>query len=376
MAQSRALIEILAEIPDFRKEKGKRHPLSAILALAVAAIMCGYRSYGAIAEWGRNYGTELVLALGFTRKQTPCAATLHTVFRNLDKEVFEAKITEWAEGMLDATPNSETEMAELEALAADGKRLRGSKKQQAVGTHLLSIFSHRLGMTLAQSAADDKSNEIPTLQQMLKGMILEGRVVTMDALNTQRETAETILDKGGDYLMIVKENQPKLLAKIEAVFEQSQTETINLAQQRDLGHGRSELRCLTASPILLGEIDWPGLEQVFKIERRVIFNSTGKITEETVYGITSLDTERANAHQLLILSRGHWSIENKSHYVRDFTFDEDRSQVRSDNIPQVMAALRNTAIGLIRWAGETNIAAACRRFAAQPWSALTLIGIF
>lgn len=375
MAQCHALIEILKEIPDFRQEQGKRHPLPAVLALAIAAIICGYRSYGAIAEWGRNYGAELVLALGFTRKQTPCAATLHTIFRNLDKELLETKLTEWIEGMLAGTPKSETE---IEALAADGKRLRGSKKQGAPATHLLSIFSHRLGMTLAQSAADDKTNEIPTLQQMLKTMILEGRVVTMDALNTQRKTAQTILDQDADYLMIVKKNQPKLLAQIEAVFEQPQTkiETIEVAQQTDFAHGRSELRRLTASPMLPGKIDWPGLEQVFKIEREVIFNSTGKTTEETVYGVTSLTRERAKAKQLLTLSRGQWSIENKSHWVRDVTFDEDRSQVRSGNIPQVMAALRNTAIGLMRWAGETNIAAACRYFAAQPWSALVLIGIF
>jgi len=117
------------------------------------------------------------------------------------------------------------------------------------------------------------------------------------------------------------------------------------------------------------------LAQVFAIERRVTRKSSGAERAEIVYGVTSLSRERASATQVLELVRGHWHIENKSHWVRDVTFDEDRSQVRVSSLPQVMAALRNTAIGLMRVAGETNIAAACRRFAAQPWSALALIGI-
>ena len=102
---------------------------------------------------------------------------------------------------------------------------------------------------------------------------------------------------------------------------------------------------------------------------------TGAVREEVVMGVTSLAPERADATRLLALGRGHWQIETKSHWVRDVTFDEDRSQVRCGHIPQVMAGLRNTVIGLMRWAGYTNIAAACRRFAAQPALALELIGI-
>jgi predicted transposase YbfD/YdcC len=107
----------------------------------------------------------------------------------------------------------------------------------------------------------------------------------------------------------------------------------------------------------------------------VIKKKSGQHRKQTVYAVTSLDQKRAGAEGLLKIVRGHWTIENKSHWVRDVTMDEDRSQVRCKNIPQVMAALRNTAIGLMRSSGETNIAAACRRFAAQPWNALALIGI-
>src|SRR5215475_11069509 len=143
----------------------------------------------------------------------------------------------------------------------------------------------------------------------------------------------------------------------------------------DLGHSRIEQRGLRTSDVLMGYSDWPGLAQVFRLERQVIIKKTGEVREEVVAGVTSLTPERADAAQLLALVRGHWSIENRSHWVRDVTFDEDRSQVRCGNIPQVMAALRNTVVGLMRWAGETNVAAACRRFAAQPQAALHLIGI-
>lgn len=114
---------------------------------------------------------------------------------------------------------------------------------------------------------------------------------------------------------------------------------------------------------------------MFRLERQVILKKTGEVREEVVAGVTSLEPERADAARLLALGRGHWTIENRSHWVRDVTFDEDRSQVRCGNIPQVMAALRNTVVGLMRWAGYTNMAAACRRFAAQPQAALHLIGI-
>lgn len=122
--QCRSLIEVLAEIPDFRHSRGKRHPLQAILALACAALLCGYRSYSAIAEWGRNYGQTLVQALGFTHPTLPCAATLHTIFCHLDRDLLEAQLGAWAESILAATP---APAGETEGMALDGKTLRGSR---------------------------------------------------------------------------------------------------------------------------------------------------------------------------------------------------------------------------------------------------------
>jgi len=114
---------------------------------------------------------------------------------------------------------------------------------------------------------------------------------------------------------------------------------------------------------------------VFQRERQVIIKRTGEVREDVVAGVTSLAPERADAVRVLALVRGQWHMEHQAHWVRDVTFDEERSQVRCGSLPQVMAALRNTVVGLRRWAGHTNMAAACRRFAAQPRAALHLIGI-
>jgi len=370
---SRPLIEVLAEIPDFRHTRGKRHPLAAILALACSAMLCGYRSYTAIAEWGRHYGEPLVRALGFTRR-SPCAATLHTVLRRVDREVLEARLGAWADEVLTGTSVAG---GPEEAMAIDGKTLRGSQKQGAPGAHLLSVFAHRVGLTLAQRAVADKTNEIPVVLELLRHVVLEGRVVTMDALLTQRQIAQQIVEAGGDYVMLVKENQPHLLEDIETVFALAPIarEQRTTAETIDCGHGRIEQRRLQTSNALVGYSDWPGLAQVFQIERQVISKKTGEVREEVVAGVTSLAPERADAARLLALVRGQWQIENQSHWVRDVTFDEDRSQVHCGHIPQVMAALRNTVIGLMRQAGYTNIAAACRLFAAQPALALALMGI-
>jgi hypothetical protein len=198
----------------------------------------------------------------------------------------------------------------------------------------------------------------------------------MDALLTQRHSAQTIVDKGGDYVMIVQEHQPQLRADLALVFPLPPVgDRHATARTVDLGHGRLEQRHLTTSAALVGSSAWPGLAQVFALGRHVKFPKTGKERVEVVYGVTSLRPERATPERLLALVRGQWQSENTSHGVRDVTCDEDRSQVRCGNIPQVMAALRNTTIGLLRYPGYANIAAAGRRLAAQPLQALALIGI-
>lgn len=370
----RPLKDVLAEIADPRQARGKRHSLVALLALVCVATLCGYRSYSAMAEWGRNYGRDVMRALGFTHPTAPCAATLHRVLRRLDRQAVEATLGRWADEVLAAVPPAPQE---AEGLAFDGKTLRGSRKQGAPGAHLLSALAHRLGLTVAQAAVDDKTNEITAVQAVLEHLVLAGRVVTVDALLTQRAVAQAIVDGGGDYVMVAKDNQPRLRQDIAGLLATPSplAAPLRTAQSVDKGHGRIERRHLIIRAVLPGDCDWPGAQQVFRVERRVIRTKTGEVHTEALEGLTSRTAEAADAQQVLGFLRDHWRIEDQSHWVRDVTFDEDRSQVRCGAIPEVMAAFRTTAIGLLRVAGETNIAAACRRCAAQPWRALALIGI-
>lgn len=326
-----------------------------------------------MAEWGRNHGEAVVSALGFTQG-APCAATLHRVLRALDRERVETVLGAWAEEIVGACP---PRRGQPEGLSVDGKALRGSRKQGAPGTHLLSVLSQRLGLTLAQVAVDDKTNEIGAIQAVLRGLLLVGRVVTVDALLTQRAVAQTVVDAQGDYVMLAKDNQPGLRSDICAILATPPhlAAPLRTKPTQHQGHGRIEQRTLTLRVLLPGDCGWPGAQQVFRIERRRICRKTGTVESEVTEGVTSLSAQRADPPRLLHLLRAHWSIENKSHYVRDVTFDEDRSTVRVGALPQVLAAWRNLAIGLLRCAGETNIAAATRRCAAQPWHALALIGL-
>jgi hypothetical protein len=216
--QRLALVDVLADIPDFRQSRGKRHPLVAILSLAIAAMLCGYKSYSAMAEWGRNYGQEFAKALGFTHSKTPCAATLHFIFCYLDRQLFESKLGLWVESVM---ADSDGEGERLEVISFDGKTLRGSRKQGAPAAHLLSAVGQRLGLTVAQQSVDEKTNEITVMTQMLKNLLIENRVMTMDALLTQRAIAQQIVNRGGDYLMVVKDNQAELLRWVSALFEQT-----------------------------------------------------------------------------------------------------------------------------------------------------------
>ena len=305
---------------------------------------------------------------------TPCAATLHTIFRRVDRDALETQLGDGAARVVANTPPAPA--ASEAAVALDGKTLRGSRKQGAPGVHLLSALSHHVGLTLAQQAVDAKTNEITQVETVWRQRVLKDRVITMDALLTQRPVAQTMVDEGGDDVMIVKEHQPQLRADIALVFPLPPAgDRQESARTVDMGHGRIEQRHLTTSEALVGSSDGPGLARVFELGRHVITQKTGKERVEVVYGVTSLRPERATPGRLLELVRGHWHRENKSHWVRDVTCDADRSQVRCGNIPQVMAALRNTTIGLLRLAGHSNIAAACRRLAAPPAQALALIGI-
>jgi hypothetical protein len=215
----RPLIEVLAEVPEVRQRRGIRHPQVALLAAACAAMLCGRTTYAHFASWGRSYAKAdraLLDALGFTHPTLPCEVTFYHLFRRLDAVDFERRLGAWAESILAATAPAAP--AAGDGIALDGKTLRGSKRRGAPGAHLLAAVSHRLQQTLGQVAVDDKTNEIPLAPTLLASLLLQGRVVTMDALLTQREIAHTVLEGGGDYVMVVKDNQPTLAAAIRTVF--------------------------------------------------------------------------------------------------------------------------------------------------------------
>jgi predicted transposase YbfD/YdcC len=299
---------------------------------------------------------------------------LHRIFKGIDCKQLERVIGQWAELVMESRP---PQSAALEAVAVDGKTLCGSQRQGARDAHLLSALSHRLGVVMAQVAVSDRTNEIGQVDELLAALVLEGRVITADSLLTQREIAQRIIDGGGDYVLAVKENKPCLREDIALVFAESKLlqDMITEARTVDQHGGRIEERRLRASTALCGYVDWPGHRQVLEVERTITDKGTGETRREVAYAITSLPVERATARQLLKLWREHWHIENKLHWVRDVTFDEDRSQVRVGRIPQVMAVLRNVAISLLRVCGAENIAAATRRYAARPALALTAVGL-
>jgi predicted transposase YbfD/YdcC len=370
------LAEVLGQVPDVRCARGKRHPLQAVLLLACVAVLGGARSESAIADWGANYGPEWRRRLGLTHTRGPSQATIHRLFRQIDVARLEACLGHWAQQVLACVPTAAAADGDrpLEGIALDGKTLRGSRKRGAVDTHLLSAVSQRLGVVLGQVAVADKTNEIPTAPELLAQLVLTGRVVTVDALLTQTALADAILEQGGDYLMVVKDNQPTLAADLATLFADPEA-VVTHAEETALHGGRCEHRRLLASTELIGYVRWPGVQQVLAMERTVVRKGTGEVRTEWAYAVTSLPPARATPAQLLTLWREHWAIENKLHYVRDVTFDEDRAGVWKDRIPQAMAALRNAAIGVARLSGQTNIAAACRHFAAQPAAALAALGL-
>ena len=378
---SRHLIDRLADIQDPRKKKGKRHPLNSILTLIIIGLICGHKGYTSIAKWARSQ-PELVRALGFTHKTSPCAATIHNVLKELKVKELEEIYTNWVKDVCKSRPDLQDC---LDALAIDGKTMCASLKSGALISHLLSVVSHELGVTLTQQGVSDKTNEIPVSTEILKNFDVSGRVITTDALLTQKTFCQAIIDANGDYLLPVKKNHPELYSDIQELFQGVPDTLSEDATHPQLGtpiyhhetldksHGRLETRCLKASTSLNEYLDWPGIEQVIQFRSTRKNLKTGKETIKVHYGITSLKPEEASAQRLLRLRRGHWSIENKSHWVRDNTLGEDKSSVRCGAIPQIMAALRNAALAVLRFAGVDRIADEIKVLASKPKLAVNLI---
>jgi predicted transposase YbfD/YdcC len=229
---------------------------------------------------------------------------------------------------------------------------------------------------------DPSTNEIGTAPLVLKALDLKGKIITGDALFAQRELSLLIGQAEGDYVWTVKDNQPKLRAAIEQLFEPD-TSVIKgfsagptdyqTAQTINKGHGRIETRTLTVTSQLQETSDWPYLAQVFRLERTTQLLAPGTQRGETVYGLTSLTAQQASPARLLALVRTHWSIENELHYRRDVTFQEDATRLKAWNAAQVLATLNNLVLALLLQPGHGSVPQARRHYAAHPDEALKLV---
>jgi predicted transposase YbfD/YdcC len=348
-------------LADTRKRRGVRYPLPMLLTIAVLAKLAGSSGARAIADWAALRAEILAELFDLPRPRMPHLTTWTRVFGHaVILEAFEQSVAQLS------APASTAEVPARGSLhvCLDGKTLRGTiPLGHTRGVHLLAAYQAEQGVVMAQVAVDAKANEIVLAPQLLELVDLTGVVVSGDAMFAQRRLSTHIVEAGGDYFWWVKDNQPTLLADLELLFSDEYVRAgwsvppvdFTSAATIEKGHGRLEQRVLTASSLLADYHDWPYLAQVVKVER----TRTTKLkeTHEVAYGITSLPAADADATRLLALGRGHWRIENGLHYRRDVTLQEDASQVRRGQAPQVFAGLNNLVCGLCGRAGISNLAA-------------------
>jgi predicted transposase YbfD/YdcC len=356
-ARSQYLLDLLAQVPDPRKKRGRRHPLAGLLAVGVAAVIAGSRSFAAIGQWAADAGPEVLAVLGAARGPAE-ESTFRRAFALVSPDVLDRVLGAWlwtravrAGGRL--------------VIAIDGKTVRGAKSKAARAPHLVAALAHGIGAVLGQVAVDVKSNEIPAARELLKAFAdLAGAVITIDAMHTQHDTAQLILGRGADYVMTVKANMPTLYKQLKKL----PWARIPAVSSVSTDHGRHARRTIKAA-LAPAWIEFDGAAQVAQLRRTVV--TKGKKTIEVVYLITS---DRSVSPQALAAwVRRHWHIENKLHWVRDVTYQEDKSLVRTGNAPRVMASLRSLAISILRLDGQANIAAANRHHARDPQRTLKLL---
>ena len=356
------LLTLLSSVPDPRDPRGVRHALPVILAVAIGAVLAGARSFAGIGEWVGDQADQTLAALGAQGQDRPSESAIRRLLARLDANLLDRVIGAW---MWTRTGV----VAGRRVIAVDGKTVRGARRRGSAGQnapHLVAAFDHTAGTVLGQLAVTAKSNEIPAVRTLLGCFDLTGAVVSLDAMHTQTDTAQAITDAGGDYVLTIKNNQPGLYT----TCKQLPWAKVRSHSAVTTGHGRRARR--TIKVLTVPEwIEFPGAAQVAQIRRTV--TRAGRKSVEVVYIITSADHLTAPPATLAAWVQNHWRIENQLHWVRDVVFDEDRSQVRTGNAPQVMATIRNTAVNLLRLSGWTNIAAGLRHHARNPQRPINLL---
>ena len=368
----------LREVPDHRQAQGRRYSLASILLLLVAGTLAGRQHRRGVFEWGRLADPAIQAALGFTRGQTPAASTLHEVLVGLDWEAFATQLRQWALAVLQTV-----DPTGAAAWSCDGKTVRASLREGASVAHLLSVFVPEWGVTLDLEPVARKSGELAAAPGLFLRLPVAGRTVLLDALFTHEPLAVALVQAGADYVLPVKRNQPELHTALEELFHARVPPAWRLEEfdEWGQGHGRRERRPLILVAPPLGErLDWGRSQQYFRLVRER-WRADQPLIEapqrSVVYGITSLSRERADAATIAKLVRGHWQIENGSHWVRDTLCREDESRSVKPTIVQVLTGVRCAAVTLLH--GERrrrgkSLASLQRRLEQKPHEILQLTG--
>jgi predicted transposase YbfD/YdcC len=360
-----SLYEMFATIPDPRSKHGRRYDLPFLLVCMVAALLCNCDSTLAIGQWCRDQRLLLRCLFGARSFLCPSDSLLRKLLPRLNAEQIEWALADWIRMTLHASPD--------DPIALDGKTVRGAGSAEYPAPHLLSFRTHQSQETLLQVAVWETTNEIPIAQALLPCLPLQGRVCTADALHTQKDFMLGVEARGGKTVLTVKNNQPTLYTDLAAYFADPHI-SCEQGSTFDQHRGRIETRRIRVSTEMNAYLtDWPLIQQVAEVTRTVTVRKTGKTSQEVVYLITPLTPSEASPQRLLELVRGHRSIENSSHHVRDVTFGEDRSRLRSAQAPQILATFRNLVITLLHRQGISQIAATRRHFASHPRHAFDLL---
>jgi predicted transposase YbfD/YdcC len=375
------LLGCLRRVPDPRDPRGVRHTLTSLLLTAMAAVLAGARSFTAVGEWVSDAPPQVLATLGIRRDplagrfEPPDEATIRRVLETVDADALDAAVGSWLAGRLRAAEQRPGRARRpRRALAVDGKAVRGTRHASSDGqaVHLLAVIDQQASAVLGQAGVDGKTNEITQFAPLLEDLDLAGCVITADALHTQRDHAEFLVTKKhAHYILVVKKNQPNLYAQVKNLPWRN---IPACDRQHDRGHGREEHRTLKAAAPAAG-LCFPHAAQAIRVTRRIRpLSGQKKWRTCTIYAVTSLTASQAAPAQLAAWIRGHWQIE-VLHHIRDVTYAEDASQVRSGSGPQVMATLRNLAINLFRQSGHRNIAAACRHHSRDATRTLATLGL-
>jgi predicted transposase YbfD/YdcC len=381
-----SLYRAFEHVKDRRKARGKRYPLALILTLIVLGKLAGETTISGIVDWINERKTWLRRLLNWP-KDFPVHATYSNALAHCDGQevahaiaevIHKARAVEVCGTEPSRLMAQQPQHERLIHTAMDGKILRGTlghEQEHQPSVHVLSLYECESGIVIAQEAVERKENEITASAAFLQPLLLKGRIVSTDAMHTQRKWCAGVHAYHGYYLVTVKENQPSVLQDLRDFFADASLDEgeWQTAKNTQKGHGRIEVREIWTSTQMNAwfEQEWAGMAQIYRIRRWV--KEKEKEREEIVYGMTNLPRSKANAERLLALNQAHWSIENRLHYRRDVTLGEDACQVRLRNAPQTLAALNGGILALMDWLGVRNVAAQLRHFNAQPQEALQLL---